>query len=63
MDQNTLFALGFGLGLVAPWKVVRSGLEDGSAESKFLYVDIEVATGGKCHVQSARSSARSVITR
>ena len=40
MNQNMLFTLA--LGLNSPWKVVRSGLEDGGAESKFLYVDIEV---------------------
>ena len=45
MDQNMLFSLA--LGLAAPWKVVRSGLEDGGAESKFLYVDIEVEAGAQ----------------
>jgi len=30
MNQNTLFATA--LGLAAPWKVERSGLEDGGAE-------------------------------
>ena len=35
------------LGLNSPWKVVRSGLEDGGAESKFLYVDIEVEAGAQ----------------
>jgi len=45
MDQNTLFALA--LGFASPWKVVRSGLEDGGAESKFLYVDIEVEAGAQ----------------
>ena len=45
MDQNTLFSLA--LGLASPWKVVRSGLEDGGAESKFLYVDIEVEAGAQ----------------
>lgn len=43
MDQNTLFMVG--LGLSAPWKVVRSGLEDGGDGSKFLYVDLEVEPG------------------
>jgi transposase len=45
MDQNTLFAMA--LGLSAPWQVVRSGLEEGGAESKFLYVDIEVQPGAR----------------
>ena len=45
MDQNMLFTLA--LGLNSPWKVVRSGLEGGGAESKFLYVDIEVETGAQ----------------
>jgi transposase len=45
MDQNMLFSLG--LGLTSPWKVVRSGLETGGAESKFLYVDIEVEAGAR----------------
>lgn len=45
MDQNLLFTLA--LGLNSPWKVVRSGLEDGGAQSKFLYVDIEVEPGAK----------------
>jgi transposase len=45
MDQNMLF--GLALGLAAPWKVVRSGLEDGGLESKFLYVDIEVEAGAQ----------------
>lgn len=43
MDQNTLFMMG--LGLSAPWKVVRSGLEDSGAGAKILYVDIEVEPG------------------
>lgn len=43
MNQNTLF--GAALGLAAPWKVVRSGLEEGGEEAKFLYVDIEVEAG------------------
>jgi hypothetical protein len=37
MNQNMLFEAG--LGLNSPWKVVRSGLEDGGGGSKFLYVD------------------------
>jgi transposase len=45
MDQNDLFSIG--LGLAAPWKVVRSGLEDGGAGSKFLYVDIDFELGNK----------------
>jgi len=45
MDQNTLFAMA--LGLSAPWQVVRSGLEEGGAESKFLYVDMEVEPGAQ----------------
>lgn len=45
MDQNTLFSLALGLG--SPWKVVRSGLEDGGSQSKFLYVDIEVEPGAQ----------------
>ena len=59
MDQNILFSLA--LGLASPWKVVRSGLEDGGAESKVLHVDIE--GGRKCHVRSARSSVHCMITR
>ena len=43
MNQNTLFAAA--LGLAAPWKVVRSGLEDGGGGARFLYVDIEVEAG------------------
>lgn len=43
MDQNMLFLAG--LGLSAPWKVVRSGLEGGGEGAKFLYVDIEVEPG------------------
>lgn len=43
MDQNTLFAAA--LGLRAPWKVERSGLEDGGVEAKFLYLDIEIEAG------------------
>lgn len=43
MNQNMLFESG--LGLSAPWKVVRSGLEEGGGGSKFLYVDIEVEPG------------------
>jgi transposase len=45
MDQNDLFAIG--LGLETPWKVVRSGLEDCSAQSKILYVDIDFEEGSK----------------
>jgi len=45
MDQNDLFAIG--LGLSTPWKVVRSGLEDCSAQSKVLYVDIDFEGGSK----------------
>ena len=45
MNQNMLFETG--LGLSAPWKVVRSGLEDGGAGSKLLYVDIEVEPGSR----------------
>ena len=45
MDQNMLFMAG--LGLSAPWKVVRSGLEDGTGGTKFLYIDIEVEPGSK----------------
>lgn len=45
MNQNMLFAAG--LGLSAPWKVVRSGLEDGGEGSKFLSVDIEVEPGSR----------------
>ncbi len=45
MDQNMLFMVG--LGLSAPWKVVRSGLEDGAGGTKFLYIDIEVEPGSK----------------
>jgi hypothetical protein len=46
MDQNNLFEIG--LGLAAPWKVVRSGLEECSAQSKILYVDTR-ASGYKSH--------------
>jgi transposase len=45
MDQNMLFTVA--LGLNSPWKVVRSGLEDGGAQSRFLYVDIEVEAGAQ----------------
>jgi transposase len=45
MDQNNLFAIGLGLG--SPWKVVRSGLEEGGAQSKILYVDIDFEEGSK----------------
>ncbi len=45
MDQNELFAIG--LGLTAPWKVVRSGFEDSGAGSRILYVDIDFDAGSK----------------
>lgn len=45
MNQNMLFEVG--LGLCAPWKVVRSGLEEGGEGNKFLYVDIEVEAGSR----------------
>ena len=45
MDQNDLFAIG--LGLATPWKVVHSGLEEGGGQAKFLYVDIDFASGHK----------------
>lgn len=45
MDQDDLFAMA--LGLSTPWKVVRSGFEQGDSESKFLYVDLEVEPGAK----------------
>ena len=45
MDQNELFALG--LGLLSPWKVVRSGLEEGSGQTKILYVDIDFEAGSR----------------
>jgi transposase len=45
MEQNELFALG--LGLNAPWKVVRSGLEACTPESKILYVDIDFTEGSR----------------
>ena len=38
---------GLALGLATPWKVVRSGLEDGGVESKFLYVAIAVEAGAQ----------------
>ena len=38
---------GLALGLATPWKVVRSGLEEGGVESKFLYVDIAVEAGAQ----------------
>lgn len=44
MDQNTLF--GAALGLKAPWKVVRSGLEEGG-EGRMLYVDIDFEAGAE----------------
>lgn len=61
MDQNTLFAMA--LGLSAPWQVVRSGLEEGAAESKFLYVDMEVEPGAQLPCPLCGSSARSTIMR
>ena len=45
MDQNDLFAAA--LGLAAPWKVIRTGLESGEVGTKFLYLDIEVEVGAK----------------
>ena len=45
MDQNNLFEIG--LGLAAPWKVVRSGLEQCGEQSKILYVDIDFEGGSK----------------
>lgn len=45
MDQNSLFALA--LGLNSPWKVVRSGLDDGGEGTRFLYVDLEVEPGAQ----------------
>jgi hypothetical protein len=33
--------------LTAPWKVVRSGLEDASDRGKVLYVDIDFEDGEK----------------
>ena len=45
MNQNRLFELG--LGLSAPWKVVRRGLEEGGAGSKFLSADIGVEPGSR----------------
>jgi transposase len=33
--------------LAAPWKVVRSGLEDSGAQSKVLYVDIDFEDGSR----------------
>jgi transposase len=45
MDQNNLFEIG--LGLVSPWKVVRSGLEDSGPGSKILYVDIDFEAGSR----------------
>lgn len=45
MDQNELFAIGLGLG--SPWKVVRSGLEEGGDQTKILYVDIDFSDGEK----------------
>ena len=45
MDQNDLFAIG--LGLMAPWKVVRSGLEECDGQQKILYVDIDFENGSK----------------
>lgn len=60
MNQNTLFAAA--LGLAAPWKVVRSGLEDGGEDAKFLYVDIEVEAGAPMPCPCC-GSARSTITK
>ena len=45
MDQNELFTMG--LGLIAPWKVVQSGLEAGDAGTKVLFVEIDFAAGAK----------------
>jgi len=45
MDQNHLFEIG--LGLSAPWKVVRSGLEESGPQSKILYVDIDFEVGSR----------------
>ena len=45
MDQNTLFAAA--LQLAAPWKVIRSGLQDTGADAKVLYVDLDFEEGGK----------------
>ena len=45
MDQNHLFEIG--LGLAAPWKVVRSGLEECDGKKKILYVDIDFENGSK----------------
>ena len=45
MDQNDLFAIG--LGLTAPWKVARSGLEECDSQKKILYVDIDFENGSK----------------
>jgi len=45
MDQNELFAVG--LGLAAPWKVTRSGLEESDGQSKILYVDIDFEAGSE----------------
>jgi transposase len=54
MDQNELFAIG--LGLAAPWKVVRSGLEQSSEQSKILYVDIDFEEGSKFPCPSCRQA-------
>src|SRR5882724_5714367 len=45
MDQNELFTLG--LGLTPPWKVVRSGLEEGEGGAKILFVEIDFTEGAK----------------
>jgi transposase len=45
MDQNNLFQVALGLG--TPWKVVRSGLEEGGEETKILYVDIDFENGAE----------------
>jgi transposase len=45
MNSNELFSVG--LGLNAPWKVVRSGFEESGDSGKFLYVDIDFEEGRK----------------
>ena len=52
MDQNDLFAAG--LGLAAPWKVVRSSLEDNGAQSKVLYVDIDLEDRSRFPLQAIK---------
>jgi hypothetical protein len=54
MDQNMLFMVG--LGLSAPWKVVRSGLEDSTGGTKFLYIDTQLS-----HKKRKSELARAVI--